>query len=79
MAKAINSLTHIQEVEIPRKKFRSNAAKLIEMHGFSGATLQGYGACIYLLTVYESGDISVNLLSVKFQKAPLKDATKQKI
>ena len=49
------------------------------MHGFSGATLQGYGACIYLLTVYESGDISVNLLSVKFQKAPLKDATKQKI
>ena len=36
--------------------FQDNVIKTIE---------QGYGACTYLRTLYESGDISVNLVSGK--------------
>lgn len=69
---------NIQDIEIPGLEFKSNVVELIEVHGFSGATLQGYGARIYLFTVCKSVDTSVNLLSVKSRIAPLKDATTQK-
>ena len=59
----INSLNDIQEIKIPRKIiFLDNAIKSIRLYGFSDASLQGYGACIYLRTLQESGDISVNLV-----------------
>ena len=34
-----------------------------EFHGFSYASLSGYGACIYVKTIYKSGKISVKSLS----------------
>ena len=37
----------------------------IDLHGFSDASFQNYGACIYLRSVSKSGKISVNLVSAK--------------
>ena len=50
--------------------FQDNVIKTIE---------QGYGACTYLRTLCESGDISVNLVSGKSWVAPLKETTIPKI
>ena len=72
----INSLNDIQGIEIPRKIiFQDNVIKSMELHGVSDASFQGYRACIYLRTLYELGDISVNLVSEKSRDAPLKETT----
>ena len=45
----INSKNNIQDIKIPRKIiFQDNVIKSIKLHGFSNASFQGYGACIYL-------------------------------
>ena len=46
-----------------------------EFHGFCDASLNGYGVCIYVKTIYKSGEISVKLLSSKSRVAPLKQET----
>ena len=46
-----------------------------EFHGFCDASLNGYGACIYLETIYKPGKISVKLLSSKSRVARLKQET----
>ena len=46
-----------------------------ELHGFCDASLNGYGACIYVKTFYESGNISISLLCSKSRVAPLKQET----
>ena len=75
-ANIINSLNDIQETKIPKKAiFQNNVIKSIKLHGFSDASFQGYGACIYFRTLYESGDISVNLVLGKSRVAPLKETT----
>ena len=43
-----------------------------KFHGFCDASLNGYGACIYVKTIYKSGKISVKLLSSKSRVAPVK-------
>ena len=43
-----------------------------EFHGFCDASLNGYGACIYVETIYKSGKIPVKLLSSKSRVARLK-------
>ena len=46
-----------------------------EFHGFCDASLNGYGAYVYVKTIYKSGKISVKLLSSKSKVAPLKQET----
>ena len=46
-----------------------------EFHGFCDASLNGYGACIYVKTIYKSGKISVKLLLSKSRVTPLKQET----
>ena len=46
-----------------------------EFHGFCDASLNGYGACIYVKTIYKSGKISVKLLLSKSRVAPLRQET----
>ena len=75
-ANIINSLNGIQEINIARKIiFQDNVISSIELHGFSNASFQCYGVCISLRTLYESGDISVNLVSGKSRVARLKETT----
>ena len=42
-----------------------------EFHGFCDASLNGYGACIYVETIYKSGKILVKFLSSKSRVARL--------
>ena len=44
-------------------------------HGFYDASLNGYGACIYVKTIYKSGKILVKLLLSKSRVASLKQET----
>ena len=46
-----------------------------EFHGFCDASLNGYGACIYVETIYKSGKILVKFLSSKSRVARLKQET----
>ncbi|XP_011165899.1 uncharacterized protein LOC105200170 [Solenopsis invicta] len=44
----------------------------IQLHGFCDASQSAYGACIYLRSVDDTGNINVQLLTVKSRVAPLK-------
>jgi len=46
-----------------------------EIHGFSDASKQGYGACVYIRTIMSSGSIKVGLVTSKSRVAPLKEQT----
>ena len=43
-----------------------------QLHGFSGAPEQAIEAVVYLRTVYEAGDVDVQLIASKTKLAPLK-------
>ncbi|XP_018378079.1 PREDICTED: uncharacterized protein LOC108770842 [Trachymyrmex cornetzi] len=47
----------------------------IELHGFCDASAVGYGACIYVRSRDESGNVLVRLLCAKSRVAPLKTLT----
>ena len=47
----------------------------LELHGFSDASLQNYGACIYLRSILKSDTISVSLVTSKSRLAPIKGST----
>ena len=47
----------------------------LELHGFSDASLQIYGTCMYLKLIFKSGTISVNLVNSKSRLAPIKGST----
>ena len=47
----------------------------LELHGFSDASLQNYGAGIYLRSIFKSGTISVSLVTSKSRLAPIKGST----
>ena len=47
----------------------------LELHGFSDASLQNYGACIYLRSIFKSGTISVSLVTSKSRLASIKGST----
>ena len=46
-----------------------------EIHGFSDASKQGYGACVYIRSILKSGSIKVSLFTAKSRVAPLKEET----
>ena len=48
---------------------------LFELHGFSDASSQAYGAVVYFRTVYDDGSVSSTLVSSKTRVAPVKHQT----
>ena len=46
-----------------------------ELHGFSDASNRGYGACVYVRSIYKSQKVTVKLLTSKSRVAPLKTET----
>ena len=76
----INSIESAGKIQIPRKittqnDSENNNVEKIELHGFSDASYQNYGACIYLKTFFKSGEISVHLITSKSRLAPIKGTT----
>jgi len=47
----------------------------MEIHGFCDASEIAYGYCVYIKTVKNCGDVTVNLLCAKSKIAPLKNVS----
>lgn len=61
-------------LKIPRFVSNTSIVKL-ELHGFADASLQAYGACLYIRSISSSGEIQVKLLTAKSRVSPLKSLT----
>lgn len=66
-----SNLQHLDNFSIPRFAFCKNPV-FVELHGFSDACQNAYGACIYARCTNTENQISVNLLCAKSRVAPLK-------
>lgn len=67
-----DQLQCISKLLIPRHACSKKYDKM-EMHGFCDASEMAYGACIYIKTINEFEDATVNLLCAKSRVAPLKN------
>lgn len=67
-------LTCLNTLKIERQVVCVNPCK-IEIHGFADASLEAYGACVYVRSINNLGDIRVNLLMSKSKVAPLRSIT----
>ena len=72
--KFYNELSELNNLKIPRHVLLPNY-KRVELHGFSDASLQAYGACIYLISFEENDIPKVELLCAKTRVSPLKPTT----
>lgn len=70
-----NELKDMKPIEIDRYILDDGELKGVQIHGFSDASMLGYGACIYVRTVSKNGKISVKLLCSKSRVAPLSSHT----
>ena len=71
-SKWITELKSLENLRIPRCIRRKEKPIQLELHAFSDASENGYGACVYLRSTYSNGDVSVSLLLGKSKVAPLK-------
>ncbi|XP_071053586.1 uncharacterized protein [Onthophagus taurus] len=69
-----DKLSCLNSVRIPRC-ISLKQSKIIEIHGFSDASTQAYGACVYLRSFESHKNISVQLVCAKSRVAPLKRVT----
>jgi hypothetical protein len=68
----LTDLRHLPNLQIPRKVIISSPAVVIELHGFCDASVQAYGACVYIRSINQHNNINVHLLCAKSRVAPLK-------
>ncbi|XP_050431415.1 uncharacterized protein LOC126839984 [Adelges cooleyi] len=69
-----SELEKLKELSIPRKCIY-NANALVELHGFCDASMEAYGACIYVRSLGYDGKWHAQLLCSKTRVAPLKGVT----
>ncbi|XP_055922514.1 uncharacterized protein LOC129953385 [Eupeodes corollae] len=70
----MTDLNSIQNLPIPRYVFLENNIRF-QIHGFADASMKGYGCCIYLRSIDNSGSVGVKLLVAKSRVAPAKKRT----
>ena len=69
----IHDFKSLGQIRVSRCYFDSSRKPvLFELHGFSDASAQPYGAVVYLRTVYEDGGISSTITASKTRIAPVK-------
>jgi hypothetical protein len=73
-----NQLVQMNEIQINRCLFTDTPIN-IQLHGFSDASTQGYGAVIYVRAIYGNGNCTTNLLCARSRVAPLKTITIPKL
>lgn len=66
-----SKLNELNLIKIPRQAILKSTIE-VSLHGFCDASEQAYGACIYLRSVDQTGNICVRLLCAKSRVAPLK-------
>ncbi|XP_015111016.1 uncharacterized protein LOC107037141 [Diachasma alloeum] len=67
-------LQDISMVTFPRFALQEKS-KEIQLHGFSDASQDAYGACVYLRPIRSSGEVKTTLLCAKSRVTPLKQLT----
>ena len=66
----------VNQIRVPRCYFRGSLEPVsIELHGFSDASAQAYGAVVYLRAIYEDESISSTIIASKTHVAPMKVQT----
>lgn len=58
----------LNKIKIPRHAILP-ASKVLELHGYSDASMKAFGAVIYIKSVDTSGNVKVNLLASKSKVA----------
>ncbi|XP_044578920.1 uncharacterized protein LOC123261391 [Cotesia glomerata] len=76
--KFAEQLPLIKDFSIERNILLPNPTD-IQLHGFCDASKVGYGACIYIRSVNERGNILTKLVCSKSRVAPIKDVTIPKL
>ena len=72
----IAELSCVNHIRVPRCYFKGSLKPIsIELHGFSDALAQAYGAVVYLRAVYDNGSISSTIIASKTRVAPVKVQT----
>lgn len=72
--KFVKSLTHINNIKIPRH-ITCEFPKFHDIHTFSDASTLGYSACVYLRSIDHNNQVTVHLITAKSRVAPLKPIT----
>lgn len=69
-----DELPKLNDLTIPRHVLLDNCND-IQLHGFADASTRAYGACVYVRSRSNNGDVNVALLCAKSKVAPLKLTT----
>lgn len=64
----------LNNIRVPRRVI-IDSSRRVELHIFTDASERAYGACLYVRSISENGDIWVRLLVAKSRVAPLKPTT----
>lgn len=67
-----SQLEVLQSIKIPRLTMAVDQIEKVQLHGFSDASEQAYGACIYIVCKSSTGEMSSALMCSKSRVAPLK-------
>jgi hypothetical protein len=68
-------MKEMSQIAIDRFVLTSLSPKEIQIHGFSDACMNGYGACVYVRCVDSDGKVKVTLLCSRSRVAPLSSKT----
>ena len=72
----IAELSCFQKLKVPRCYSKGSLLAIsFELHGFSDASAQPYGAVVYFRTVFDDGSISSTIVASKTRVAPMKIQT----
>ncbi|XP_076664815.1 uncharacterized protein LOC143367133 [Andrena cerasifolii] len=70
----ITDLMHLNNLSFKRN-VTQRMPRSLELHGFCDASERAYGACVYVRSINETGQIKTDLLCAKSRVAPLKTIT----
>jgi hypothetical protein len=65
----------LNEVQINKKVIGCGEVSNKQVHGFPEASERAYAACVYVRSVNDLGEVTVNLLSSKSRVAPIKQVS----
>ena len=67
-----NDVKQVQDIEISRWYSDFKGAVKVELHGFSDASVSGYGCCIYIRYCYNNYSYTTSLVFSQSRIAPIK-------
>jgi len=68
-------MSQVNEITVDRLVLAKGQPTEIQLHGFCDSSKQAYGACLYLRSVNQQGEVTTKLLFSKLRVAPVKKIT----